>query len=412
MSTHSSVARSEFGTVEARSGWFWATALVLFLLIAASAAPAPLYRVYQQQWGFSDSTLTAVFAVYVLTLLSTLLVAGSLSDHVGRRPVIAVGLLLEIATCLAFVAAQGVGALILARALQGVAVGLTTGALSAALLDIKPTGELAPLTASASSTGGLAFGALATSLLVQYAPARTDLTWWLLLAGFAVSLAAVAVMPEPGARRPGALASLRPRITVPRRARTAFAVSVPCIVGSWALGGFYLSLGPSLVAEQVKSTNLFWGGLSICLLCGTGAAASVARRGLEPRRMMLEGCIGLVIGGAITVLAIAVRSSVLLLLGTFIAGIGFGPVFVGAFRMILALAPAEDRAGLVAAIFTVSYIGFGAPALVAGFATTRYGLRPTALVYCATVVALAVVAAVSLMVRQISPNAAPDTSRI
>src|SRR6476619_6555545 len=111
--------------------WFWAVAGILFLFVSASAAPAPLYRVYQEHWGFSATTLTAVFAVYVVTLLVTLLVAGSLSDYVGRRVVVATGLLLEVATCLVFVSAHGVGALFLARALQGVAVGLTTGALSA-----------------------------------------------------------------------------------------------------------------------------------------------------------------------------------------------------------------------------------------------------------------------------------------
>jgi sugar phosphate permease len=78
--------------------WFWPTATVLFLFVAASAVPAPLYRVYQKNWGFSDTTLTAVFAVYVLVLLLALLVAGSLSDHLGRRPIVACGLILEIAT--------------------------------------------------------------------------------------------------------------------------------------------------------------------------------------------------------------------------------------------------------------------------------------------------------------------------
>jgi MFS family permease len=381
-------------------GWFTAIAVVLFLFIAASAAPAPLYRVYQAQWGFSDTTLTAVFAVYVLTLLMALLVAGSLSDHLGRRPVIAAGLLLEIITCLVFASAGDVGALFVARGVQGVAVGLTAGALSAALLDMRPDGELAPLVASTSPNAGLAFGALATSVLVQYGPSRTHLTWWMLLAVFVASLAAIAAMPEPGTYRPGALASLRPEIRVPRQPRAAFLVAVPCIVGSWALGGFYLSLGPSLVAEQLKSTNLVWGGLSICLLCGVGAAASVLRHRQLPRRMMLEGCIALFAGGSVSIVAIASRSPAALLAGTFIAGLGFGPVFLGAFRTIVALAPADDRAGLVAAIFTVTYTGFGAPALAAGFATSSYGLRSTALVYCSAVVLLTGIAALSLLIRQ------------
>src|ERR1700748_2584777 len=106
-----------------RAIWFWATAGVLFLFITASAAPAPLYRVYQEEWGFTATTLTGVFAVYVLALLVTLLVAGSLSDHVGRRVVIGAGLVLEIVACLAFLAAGDLDTLFVARASQGVAVG-------------------------------------------------------------------------------------------------------------------------------------------------------------------------------------------------------------------------------------------------------------------------------------------------
>ena len=43
----------------------------------ASAAASPLYRVYQVRFHFSAATLTAVFAVYVLVLLATLLIFGS-----------------------------------------------------------------------------------------------------------------------------------------------------------------------------------------------------------------------------------------------------------------------------------------------------------------------------------------------
>jgi len=94
---------------------------------------------------------------------------------------------------------------------------------------------------------------LITSALVQYAPAPTHLIWWALLAVFAAGTVAVLAIAEPGARRPGALASLRPTIAVPRQARRTFAGAVPCFVATWALGGLYLSLGPSLAAAATGS---------------------------------------------------------------------------------------------------------------------------------------------------------------
>ena len=124
--------------------------------------------------------------------------------------------------------------------------------------------------------------------------------------------------------------------------------------------------------------------------------------------MMLDGCCALVAGGTIGIAAIAVRLPAAVFVSAAVAGVGFGPVFVGAFRTVVAIAPADDRAGVVAAIFTVAYVSFGAPALAAGFATTRFGLRPTGLVYSAAVVASAGVAAVSLVVRRGRPAEPTD----
>src|SRR3954466_12931195 len=74
---------------------FWSVPVLLVLMLAASGVPSPLYRVYQQEFGFSSGVLTTIFAIYALALLVSLLVVGGLSDHVGRRPVIAAGLALQ-----------------------------------------------------------------------------------------------------------------------------------------------------------------------------------------------------------------------------------------------------------------------------------------------------------------------------
>lgn len=372
---------------------FWILAVLFLMLFFASAAASPLYRVYQVQFRFSSATLTAVFAVYVLVLLITLLFFGSVSDYLGRLPVIITALVLSAAGCAVFLAAHGVGALYVARSLQGIATGLASGAIGAALIGLQPAGsQRAPLVTSGFSTLGLALGALITSALVQYAPAPTHLIWWALLAVFAVGIAAVLAMAEPGSRRPGVLASLRPRIAVPPQARGTFAGAIPCFVATWALGGLYLSLGPSLAAAATGSPNLLWGGLVIFLLCGTGAVTAFALRGVGSRTAMLAGCLLLLAGVAVTFGAIAATTSVAFLAGTAVAGAGFGLGFSGAFRMTIALATPAESAGLVTAIFTVGYLAFSVPALIAGVAATKFGLHSTALVYSASLTVLVALA--------------------
>jgi len=244
-------------------------------------------------------------------------------------------------------------------------------------------------------------GALGTSALVQYGPAPTHLVWWLLLGAFAVAAVAVLAIPETAARRPGVLASLRPRMAVPRQARGTFAVALPGMIAAPALAGFYLSLGPSLAVQVLGSPDLVWGGLVIFLVAGSGAAALVALRGVGGAAAMLAGCLVLVAGVVMTLAAIQTASAAAFLAGTAVAGAGFGTAFfLGAYRILTPLAGPGQRAGLIAASFIVYYLAFSVPVLIAGMAVTHFGLHQTAVVYSAALAVLAAAAAGSFLFRR------------
>jgi MFS family permease len=358
---------------------FWLVAGALFLLLFVSGAPSPLYGVYQAQWRFSAITLTAVFAAYVLGLLVALLVFGSVSDYLGRRRVLSVALAAGAGACALFLAAHGVGLLFAARALTGAAVGTATSAGGAAMIDLQPTGSgRGPVVTGAANLLGLAAGGLGTSALVQYGPAPTHLIWWLLLGASAIAAVAVLAIPETAAERPGVLASLRPRMAVPRQARKTFAVALPCLIATPALLGFYLSLGPSLAAQVLRSPDLLWGGLVIFLVNGIGAAATVALRGVSGPDAMLAGCLALLAGAVMTLAAIETASAAAFLAGSAVAGAGFGTgYFLGAYRILTLLAGPGQRASMIAAIWIVYYLAFSVPVVIAGVAATHFGLHQT-----------------------------------
>jgi MFS family permease len=385
---------------------FWAVAAIGLLAAATNAASSPLYRVYQVRFQFSATTLTLLFTVYVVVLLATLVFLGSVSDYLGRRPVMLAALTLGAIACGLFLLAHGVGLLFAGRALQGVAVGLISGTASAALLDLRPESGITPVVSSAAPTGGQALGAIGASALAQYAPAPTHLVWWLLVAAFIIGIVAVLRMPEPGAVRPGVVSSLRPHVTVPHGARRAFAAALPALVGMWALAGLYLSLGPSLALQLLHSKNLLWGGVLIFLLTGFAAAASAAVARKSPEGVMLGGCVTLIVGALVTFASIATGAPAVLFVGTVVAGLGFGSAFVGAYRSTVAPAASDDRAGLITTIYIVSYLATGIPAVIAGIATSHFGLHKTALVYSVAVAVLAA-AAVSLLIRQRTSGGAP-----
>jgi MFS family permease len=172
-----------------RSVAFWVVAVMAAMVPAASSAPSPLYPVYQAEFGFSALTLTVVFAVYVVALMASLLTVGRLSDYLGRRVVLAGALVVDAGAMALFLGADGVGWLLAARVLQGLATGAGIGALGAYLLDLQPGdgSRLGSLLNSVAPTFGLGVGATATGVLVQYAPLPTRLIFAILMAIFVAS---------------------------------------------------------------------------------------------------------------------------------------------------------------------------------------------------------------------------------
>ena len=189
-----------------RPAAFWSVAVLLVLMLAASGVPSPLYRVYQEEFGFSSGVLTTIFGIYALALLVSLLVVGGLSDHIGRRPVLVVAFLLEAAAMVLFLVSDGVGWLLAARIVQGLATGALTSTLGASVLDLQNRERpLGALINSAAPGLGLSLGAVGAGLLVQFVPSPTDWVFAVLTAVFVLASAGTwLLLPETSARLPGA----------------------------------------------------------------------------------------------------------------------------------------------------------------------------------------------------------------
>ena len=369
---------------------FWIVAATLGLYLFAAAAPSPLYAVYAAKFHFSAIALTEVFGVYAIALLVALLLTGSLSDSVGRRPVILAALAIQLASMFMFVLATSVEWLFAARVAQGIATGIATSPLAASFVDLQPPDHpaLASTVNSATPILGLALGALASAALVQYGPAPLYLVYWLLIAGFATTAVGVALMREPATAR-GAL-HLWPRVAVEPAVRPAFVAALPMLIAGWAVGGFYLSLGPSLALHLAGSSNRLIGGLAIFVLAGIGAACIVAARSWPAYRSMTVGGATLTAGLSLTVAAIGVGSPGFFFATTAITGVGFGVAWLGVLRSLVLLASPTGRGALLAAIFIVAYLSFAVPAVIAGYLVTRIGLHDAALWYGGAVGVLAV----------------------
>jgi MFS family permease len=361
-------------------------AAVFVLFMAASGAPSPLYAVYQQQWQFTAWVLTVVFALYVVGLLGSLLVVGALSDHLGRRPVLAAAIGLEMVALVLFALAGDVVVLSAARVLQGIATGAAATTLSAALVDLEP--PLARVVTSVAPLTGLAIGALGSGVLVEFGPAPTRLVYALLFGGMVLAAVVVALMPETSPRRPGALASLRPRVAMPAHLRADIVPVVPAMIAGWALAGMYLSLGPSLAAELLGQDNRLVGGVVVTLLTGTGALAIFLLRSRPASSLLAPSSALLGLGTLISLVGAAAGSGPLAVVGTVVAGLGFGASVLATFGTFARIAEPHERSAVFALANTIGYLGNSVPAVLGGVAVTALGLKTATEIYALAIVVI------------------------
>jgi hypothetical protein len=383
--------------VTARS--FSPAAMTLFsfagamLIAASSSAVTPLYRLYQASMHLTPFWITIVFASYVASLLTALLTVGGLSDYVGRRPVILAALLLNAAAMLLFAEARDVGQLILARAVQGLCVGVGTTALGAAILDTNRA--RGPLLNSVTAFLGMTAGALGSAALITFAPDPLHRVYDVLLGLTALMIALLWVMPESTTRKDGALASLRPHVSVPPQSRSILARLTPANIAAWSLGGLYLSLMPTVVATAMGVASPWVGGVVVSALMLTAATSVATFRDWPARRLILMGTSTLSLGVAVSMFGIQQQQVAALLAGTVIAGAGFGSTFSGTLRALLPTAGPHERAGLLSAFYLQSYLAFALPAVAAGLSVPVIGLSTAAYVYGAVIMTLAIISLVA-----------------
>jgi len=373
---------------------YWLAAAVIGLSLFASLTPSPLYRTYSEIWHFSPLTLTLIYATYAFGVLATLLLAGRVSDDVGRRPVLLVSLGALMASTVLFLLAGSAAWLFVARGLQGLATGAALSAASAALLDLHPRRDPAGvgLTNGVAAAAGIGLGALVSSSLVQLGSAPRVLPFVVLLVLFALVFAGAYWMPEPVEERRRFRLTLE-RLDVPAVARRPFLLASLAVISSWSIGALFFSLGPQLSDQLFHTTNVIVSGIGIVALAGSAAAAALALGRTAPWLGASAGSVALAAGMALIVAAGATGSGSMYVFGSIVGGMGFGIAYLGGLRALVAAIPPESRAAVMSAFYVVAYASLSVPAVLAGVVVTHLGLQSTFETFGSIVAAIALIVA-------------------
>jgi MFS family permease len=340
-----------------------------------SAAPAMAYRLYAEEWHLSHTVTTGIFAIYPAVVVAALIGFGDISDHIGRRATMLMGLGASLAGTVLFAIAPNVFWLFAARALMGVGVGLTAGPSTAAVAEFGTGGPLkrAALIATVAQAAGFAAALLVGGALTQYAPWPTRLSFWVLAALLALLFAAVWFLP----RHTGGDAGGRwhPRMpSVPTDVRKAFVLASVAMMTAYTHGVLVLSLGGQVAHDLVGSPNAFVNGAVLSLFAIVSGVVGIVARSFRAPVAMILGALASATGMGLLTLSVVLHNLPVFLLAMSTAGAGYSLLLLSAIEVINAAAPVHHRGGALSAVYLLAYLSISTVALVLGVVATARGL--------------------------------------
>ena len=352
---------------------------------------SPLLLMYENRAHYSAAVVNAFLGVYVLGLIPALLVAGTLSDRHGRRPVMLAGMGAAVAGSI-LLAFGPVGPAFLAggRLLSGCAVGIAMAVgtswikeLSQAPFDPAADQAAGARRATLAFTLGSGLGALTAGLIAQWGPLPEVLPF--LIHAVLTALLGLVMLTAPETRAAGSArqsASVGARAAaggwwqqfrVPSAAHRRF-TRVVAIAAPWLFGAAGLAYG--YLPTQLRGTTGSWGlvfatTVTVVAMGTSSAIQPLAKRlhSAQSGRGLAAGVFLLAAGIALTAVAIGERSVPAGIAANVVTGAGMGVTLVSGLLEVQRIAPADDLASLTGMFYSLAYLGFLAAAGVAALAT-------------------------------------------
>jgi MFS family permease len=381
---------------------FVSAVVSLVAAFAAVGSTIPLFNIYRAEEGFTNADISMTIVVYSVATLTTLLVLGRLSNHLGRRPTSVASLVLLLLGCVLLLNVHDIGILIAGRLLMGLGAGLASSSITSYIVDAAPARPawLASVASSQTVMLGLAVGAIASGALVQFGPWPRELIFLVVIALLLASVALIVVSPETVTRMPGAWRSLRPRVYVPARVRSLLPVAAAVFLATWATGTFYQASVPALVEDQLHTRSPLVLGLVFAAYMGSSVLGAPLGGRFTPAAAQRLGMIGFLAGMIGIITAIATGTLALFIAATIVAGASQGIAISAATRGLLHGSTLADRAPIFSAIYLLTYSSAAIPALIAGQLSNTFSLPQIALGYGA----LALIATLFTLIAARNPD--------
>ncbi|WP_312918759.1 MFS transporter [Kocuria sp.] len=337
----------------------------------------PLLVMYRTVEGYEQVAVDMLLAAYVLGIVPALLIGGPLSDRHGRRALMIPAPILAMVGSILL--AMGAGSLVLlfvGRVFSGLALGLGMAVGTSWIKELSdrpyeehPERVSGARRASLSLTAGFALGAVIAATLAQFAPLQTVLPYVINLLICLPAVLLVAGAPETrhaSAPHGSLLSDLKIPATRQHRFWFVVAPSAPWVFGCAASSYAIL---PALMADVVgPDYGIAFSGLMCLVGLGCGFFIQPLGRHLDRDgsiRSLAVGMVAVILGMLTAVAAASTLNILVVLAASGVLGCGYGLVLVSGLQEVQRIARPDDLAGLTAVFYSLTYMGFFVPMVLA-----------------------------------------------
>jgi len=380
---------------------FWLVSSAFLVVMAFNTVPTPLWPLYQEVNGMSTLAITLAFAAYALGVLISLFLGGHISDWHGRRRILLPAIGIEIIAAIILLSSTALPALLIARFVGGLGVGLLTATATAFGLELYAHARpgravhFSDGVLTTANLGGLGAGPLVAGLLAAFVPGPLTTVYavflvLLVLAGIAIAIAPETVTREHRTYRPQ-------RVVVPASSRPRYLLLGLGAFLSFTLFGLFTSVAPKILGASLGVTSPAVSGAVAAAVFAVAVVAQLALGRARPARQLTTGLILLALGFVLLLIAGLTSGLAVFVAGAVVGGAGAGALFKSV--MVSARAMAEDGAKgeALAGMFLAAYLGMALPVIGLAVVADIAGLTIALMSLSAVVLVLIVVAGIGLI---------------
>ena len=334
-----------------------ATAAML-LAFAAAALPVPLYADYKVMLGLTDADVSMTMVFYLVGVLTVLFIGGSLSDALGRKPMVAAALLFGAVGCALFAWLPNAAVLQAGRLVQGISCGLTMSATSAFVLDCT-SHHYRTFGTTITSTGaliGLTVGSLGIGL---YATVSRDYAtmFWIFGAVMVFNALLLPFTHETVTHRITLRRAIRPLVKVPKSLRGVFPLAAGCYIVAWGTGIFFQSLSTPAATQYFGSTDPLIPALILALAMAPSALGGPMSARTTTRFAVGGGLALLTVTYVVLWWTLVGQLLVPFLVVEALFSVSTGILLSASMHMLISYSDPADSASVVSLINFTGYIG-------------------------------------------------------